>query len=367
MVDVKKLYGVLTGFTARFLIVESEVYLKPSREMLGELAELPAGTKVGIEDFEPDDKRKLDDLVIDDARVIVNEATQKYWNEVEEHCKKHRLEVVCLDDATIWAEAAKAGLEAHRLSRQFGKAMGARLVELQRTAYAQEVIQEYLHGIGREEAIIRKIKSRQPEVVLVSAGFADDLAARPSHGINFAAYAQEQGPKMDNLTQDMRFVMSEMMSRAEAEDFLNRNVEPNTLVQNSSPDPATAAEREALERRYRAVKTGRITDRKPDFIGTWELLVPARGLFELFVTGRAGKSIVGTIEDTIGPATFTGTMDENGIRFTKTYAEHTYQIRGPIPPCKGEIAYSAEKTGNKLEGLFDHPDARGRFEMAEFK
>lgn len=370
MVEIQKLFGVLPGCSVNWMLLQSEVYLKPSEQLLSELSQLPAGTRVGIEEFEPSERAKLDDLVIDGLPCMPDEGSTRYWQRVAEQCRQSRLEIVHLDDPITWVDAARQEVQVHQLNEKINRRRSAQEFDaLSAQMYACGVEQQYISWIRRERAIFEKIKAAQPAVVVLSDGFADDLVIRPTDGISVLSYAKEEAPNMQVLRREMGFIHSDLERytvKAVAEQLSSR-IGPNTLVQNAQPQAAVVPEREALERRYRAVKTGRITDRKPDFIGTWATDIPARGLFELFIVGRAGTHFVGTIEDTIGSATFHGRIDENNINFTKVYDAATHSIRGPMPPCKGEVAYTARKSNGKYEGTFHHPTASGSFEMAEFK
>jgi hypothetical protein len=76
-----------------------------------------------------------------------------------------------------------------------------------------------------------------------------------------------------------------------------------------------------MERAYKAVKEGRVTDGNPNYIGTWELTQEPRGLFEVYLEGGVEEDggIKGTIEDCFGTATFSGRIARGQISFTKIY------------------------------------------------
>lgn len=86
---------------------------------------------------------------------------------------------------------------------------------------------------------------------------------------------------------------------------------------NETPDEIN------IERRYKSVKEGRITDGSPNYIGTWDLKVEPRGLFEFYLDGGVGEDgkIKGTIEDCFGTATFSGEINSGKISFTKVYVK----------------------------------------------
>ena len=61
-----------------------------------------------------------------------------------------------------------------------------------------------------------------------------------------------------------------------------------------------------------------MSERTPDYIGTWNLVIPAQGLFEVYLDKKNG-GMTGRIEDTLGTAIFTGVISKKTATFMKKY------------------------------------------------
>ena len=315
-VEVEKLYGIVHGAHVELLWTGSEVYLKPACEILDELSHLPRGTRVGIEASSPEELKKLENLVIDGVKTNPGGIGQ-YWEQIKECCQKSQLDVIFLeDDIAAYKECARLQIRAAKLDKQLRKIKNPdKISTYKQEKYALKTEWEFSHIIKREKYLLQRIKKTKPQIVLLGRGHTDYLRAKPDIteklGIKFKAYAAEETPDLQALRGDLLFCMSEEMpsNSGSTAEFLSRHIPPNPFVQDPAFDRCTVlAERDSLERRYNAVKTGRITngERKPDYIGAWQLDIPARGLFELFIYERDDNHVSGLIEDTLGMATFTG-------------------------------------------------------------
>lgn len=97
---------------------------------------------------------------------------------------------------------------------------------------------------------------------------------------------------------------------------------------------------------------------KPDFMGVWiDESRPARQVaFFMYILNRNGKAISGEIVDPIGISGFIGDMDEEGIRFTKTYVHGDSQ----------NISYFGKKNGENYSGNWDINQQKGTFTLERY-
>jgi len=121
--------------------------------------------------------------------------------------------------------------------------------------------------------------------------------------------------------------------------------------------------REHIKRKYRAVTASRIDpSRKPDYIGTWDLEVPAHGLFEVYIDDRNGDGAFnGHVEDAYGQAGITGHTTDGAISFTKTYSRNAKRLGGENNP----VFYVGSRTSDGYEGNFTFDD-NGREVVKQF-
>ncbi|MGA3021144.1 MAG: hypothetical protein ABSD68_04315, partial [Candidatus Micrarchaeales archaeon] len=238
-----------------------------------------------------------------------------------------KLEIVYLDNADLFKEYASMEVKRYGLEKHLRKSKTAeQTADLRNALYVLEVEMEYLHHVKREDALVNAMLSQKPEVVIVGLGHSDILWDRFKNGrltgIKFGSYATEEGCVPDFVDGELTTCLSEAPSKSEEKaiiEMLSERIPPNTLMQDSGSDGAYLAIRDSLERKYCAIKSGRITEEKPDAIGTWDTTIRAKGLFELFITERNGTKVSGTIEDTLGKSTFNGVWESDFISFVKEY------------------------------------------------
>ncbi|MCL5008409.1 MAG: hypothetical protein M1156_00775, partial [Candidatus Marsarchaeota archaeon] len=231
------------------------------------------------------------------------------------------------------------------------------VVSLENKAYELNLECDYFHDIGIGENTEAVIKGRNIGVAILNLGNAEAIVDRNKIGrdgtLIVQSYAAEAIPEIAT-------VQSVGMQSIQT-----------TLVRDAVPNIQELMRDDRLRVGYKALKTGRITDENPDFIGTWDIRIPPRGLFELFIEKRDGGRIAGRIEDTIGSAKFSGVSAEGRIDFVKQYMESAVDIGG-IPDrieYSGVVRRRSDVTGTFVTGTFVSADAVniGQFTMSEFK
>jgi len=120
------------------------------------------------------------------------------------------------------------------------------------------------------------------------------------------------------------------------------------FTKNPEIDPKTVFDIEHIKRKIRLIEEGRIVnDRKPDYIGTWRVVLPSEGYFEVFVENEKNGNIKGIIEDCLGTAKFEGKLKSNEFNFVKKYDGFCHTSITPEP-----IQYESKRVDNEFHGYF---------------
>ncbi|MFH1332060.1 MAG: hypothetical protein ABIH63_02125 [archaeon] len=366
MVIVKKLYGVsdsgfitIGGFSIQEMFGDDigSVATHVGKELREELMGLPKRTKVGVQYFEEfcdggiPYRRSLN---VKKTGAHVPKHAANYWTEILGICKMRVLDVEFLDDYRTLREVAKKLIKKDMIIGQIKNIElnnPAPEAEIERAKqglieelYRVEVEAEHLNIVTRSDKILENIVKECPEIVIVGSGHADYFMANPqlmeTIRIKFESYAREQYGKKTNLE--------------DLPEYLRRPPQVfGKLVQNAEPDKAALAEREKVERQNKAITLGRIiASKEPAWIGTWDVNIPPRGLFEVYVdheirTFHGVTALEGKIEDIYGSGQFIGSTDDSTLIFRKEYGEEAIAIGG----YDGPIMYETPISGGTVEGL----------------
>ncbi|KKT66052.1 MAG: hypothetical protein UW61_C0032G0003 [Candidatus Curtissbacteria bacterium GW2011_GWC1_44_33] len=302
---IERLYGVEHSIEAPWIFGgEEQIPASPSWELLFDLESLPQGTKVAIE-YTPKFNRPF---YVGETLALIPRPQRKYWQEIIQTCKTAKLDIVYLEDFPAFLEISRRRLQTAEILHEAQEAGPERKLELNRSLYRLDVETDYLYLFQRERTFLEKIQAAQPQIVIMGKGHTDFLITNrqefSSRGITVACYQRE------TLSRPPSFICD-----------LDKHVY-GEILEDSSPDPQILIERNCLERKMRAVTEGRVTNGSPDFIGTWDVEIPARGLFEVYLDS-------GTIEDCLGTAMFVGEITPEKVDFTKGY----------LPDESSEAAY----------------------------
>ncbi len=311
-----KLWGAVHGIAS---VLEGNIKVQPSWNLIADISSLKDGESVGIE--YPRQLCKGYEITgyaieVDDGKLDLTDFNY-YWSKILEAAKKRNLKVSFLDSLALIRQAVSKQVQSTKkycegLALEFSDEPGAKekLRELRRASYADDVEGRYIHDIIREGHILNMIKKTKPTLVVVGRGHGDffsmDRTYLEKRGIIFNRYTKEDVYHVPALDGSMigapafAYVGTTETSRDDLVKFMSR--------------------RDSLQRQYNAVKKGRVMAWKPDFIGTWNMEIPAQGLFEVFVNHRRKDgSFDGIIEDCIGRARFEGAISNGGVSFRKYY------------------------------------------------
>lgn len=314
---VERLYGVMHGRSlnvAGMRVADFEA--KPGSELTKELLTLPPNTSVGIEHTP-----ELETTFEIDGVSLATGVNSNYWREIERICKSRRLNVIHLEDFETYKKYCQKLLEKKMLDEEnlekfirFRKdnpdATTAEYKETKeaktiiRKAYRTSIEAEYIFTIEREQKMLDKIVEFQPQVAILGKGHADLLMLKKM--------TSKKIPLGEYKTEEIIFVPWHEESDGSPSGLSRLNTNP-------LPDKSELLERELLRRRYRAVTKGRVMAKgNPDYIGTWDLTIPARGLFEIYLD-KKNNGMTGQIEDALGTATLVGVITEKKVIFAKNY------------------------------------------------
>ena len=105
------------------------------------------------------------------------------------------------------------------------------------------------------------------------------------------------------------------------------------------------SENNIVERAINFRDNGSLTDKKPDYVGTWMIDDPFVGYFEMFIEEQKNQNIKGTILDHLGVSSFEGNLDKTSISFDKKYLFN----KSVLEAASDKILYK----GNKKNGIYE--------------
>lgn len=376
-----KLFGVPHGSRPTFGSIKAyEIFLKPSKLLVEELLSAPKGVKVGLEYFTPKHEQSLEGMVVNGLKIHLTKSNKFYWNELLSLCKEKQLKVCFLDDYNTFVESIRKGIERVKLQAELEKLkppsmslytqsekkwakeykkyeeivkkigvdkFKSQIKELEKRLYEMETEVNYFFIIKREEKILENIIKMRPEYVVVGDGHASSFIYKREElqnkfGLVFEKYVRE--------------VPSERINP-------NQQSYENEAVVDPLPSLEHITTEEIVRRRYFARTKGRILpDKIPDFIGTWDMELPFKGLFEIYICRRFDRFnfFEGIIEDTIGTALCFGELNDESVSFQKAYLkyclpdlpERRYAKAFDEFSRKPLIIYSGTKKGDEYIGTF---------------
>lgn len=350
------LYGIVHGGGITDLLFghTRNIRVRPTQELIADLAKLPKGTKIGIENlsgadwkkvydhlrhlpFNPPEPRFIEDSI--DEKPFYDEDSASYWRVLEEECRRLGLNVVYIEDKEIWfrhnesiIKLAENNAKRRNLlvkeRRESEEDYDKKRISLNHERHQDVTLTRKIHEIDRDNSLLKKIRDCGLSVVIVGLGHSEYWAANretinAGFGVSFDRYSSE----------------------IPASDYSHWRGEV-VFVKNAQPDLKEAFGRQSLERAVRLLEVGRITPRNPDFVGTWDVDNPCEGYFEMF-TDKENGSFKGEIIDCLGDADFEGEKTETEIRFTKKYRKNRCSVSQDQ-----EILYRGVMRGKIILGFY---------------
>ncbi len=384
-VRIGRLYGVLYNLTVDVRSGSVDLRLRPSTAMLDELSKMKRGTLVGMELLEPAHRG----AIVEEANKYDMELEKNrvgYLEDLEEHCKASGIGIAYLESPEIVMEHLNAEVRLRTMRDElYGMRVydqiAERLKSVERSEHALLVEREYLQNVSQVSNMISEMKRQGPEAALITKEHAQILWGMQLSGrleIEFKSAAAEMRPKMDyRLFYAAASAASEMYEKLSSTyegsqkidiaELLGSDIPPNRFDEGMMGSLKALARADSCMRSHSAVKNGKITEGRPDFIGTDDVDVPLRGLFELYIKEESGNEVSGTIEDVYGMAAFRGTFDDAGFRFIKHYGRKAVMAGGDLYDIRFE-GRSDERLPGSVSGEFRMLDgSRGAFRMVAFR
>lgn len=357
MAGVEKLYGVIHGVgleIAGAAIPENLVaptLVGPSKALMEDILTLPPGATVGIESC-PELQGPLE---FQGQTIDFDSGGKFYWNRIRRLCQRRGLNVEYLEDFETYKRYLEKSLQAQALdralAREFRRGNGSEIDQILQDRYKAQVEAEHIHAFDREDKFLERLREVQPAIVVLGRWHADPLRQDPrilrDRGIAVGEYRTERvyRPHWSWSVPEKRY------ERAS----LDYDFQPNNEVM---------LDRELIQRRYRAVTRGRVmgSRRKPDFIGTWDTQIPARGLFEVYLDKDGWH---GRVEDCLGTASFDGRITRDGewFGFLKKYIPDK-SSRNAVTTA---VMYKGGFVGDEAVGQYESNGVvGGNFRVREF-
>src|SRR3989344_1921222 len=338
-----------------------EIERSLSRGLIQSLSWVPSGTKVGVEDFGPEDyaqvKRHFDSLGFPERFSGGYSASLSYWTKLRELLTSLEFEVVSLESKEPYFRYNYALREvAHwsgenddfhasvvgEFNTKSDKSNGHWGVDVEYALARSKVNSRRIFEIERGRALLEAIKHSGVKVAFVGLGHANHWRANSSSveeqfGVVFNSYDTEtivppEGSK----------AMQVVFSR-------------NLLL-----DFSLNLERRSLERMVRLVEIGSISGRCPIFSGVFDS-DPLTGFFEVFPDPPYGPRNrlnlnSGTIVTCFGDYSFSASYNGPHVKLNVIPKSDI----SPDGLIKEAVEIRGVRHGNSVFGRFIQPNTGGR-------
>ena len=319
---LERMIGVEHGAIGEFNTLK-----EPSNEVLEILSQLPRASRVGLEALGEDAPPELLEKFYS--------ADGYYFDRIKEECDKLGLEVVPLDDVGVYKKIDRISKKQRKLERKRNRTLS----DL-RQNYSYDIQIRHASFIERDEYMKRKIIEANPSLIILGAGHIFPLITDYDFLSSFEGEVQadyDMNLNRNPVIRDLNLIRR--YGKAAQQNSFVDGRDISVLMREIMLD------RELLRRKYNAVMGGRIDmNSQPSFVGTFDLAVPARGLFEVF---QSGKSFSGGIVDVHGDSEYSGEIKGDEVEFTKRY------VRSDGSVFAGDLTYTAQKEQGLYRGRVD--------------
>ena len=266
---------------------------------------------------------------------------QEIFLELFKYFNKNSKKIHFLESREHFESLAEIARKASKIQKQLKKSKNNKK-ELELESYKLGVEFKYIQAIGINDVILKNISLYKPDLVFIGEGHANwfylnKKEIRKKYDIQIEEYYRDKVIKQPTQD-DLMFAAGASDKHLRMEDILKDKLE--IITEKINPNQRLEPELQTLliQRNYNAVKKGRIINKNPHFIGTWDLEIEPRGLFELYIEKASLKEkdgsfpieFVGKIEDCLGSATAEGDLYPDYITFTKKYYKHLEGSEQPV-------------------------------------
>jgi hypothetical protein len=349
------LYGVVHGGHIRDIMTGEfqSVNLYPSPGFQKRLNQMRQGSRIGVEGFRTSD---WDDILnhLNSLCEIKGLSMQLLGNEYWEHLiyllDDMGHEIFFIDDKNKCMEYNEATIK-HAQGRMMIDCLKykkgeperdyhVRLLRINEKIHKLAVKAECIQVLERDHMMLEKIASLGLDAVVAGIGHTDAWIA--------------QGHK---LKSDFGIEFKEYFT----DGLLHRGTFMQAFREHSEPDPKLVFESVSMNRKANLDKHGKFTDSIPDWVGTWDVMKPSRGYFEMFIDDT--RNTAGRIIDALGNASFEGTLTKEHFHFTKRYVERT---ENALESSIDYYCFDSQKE-NQFHGIYSTPLARGNFYIEKYQ
>lgn len=294
--------------------------------------------------------------------------SQEIYSKLFEYFNKNSKKIHFLESREHFEELAEIARKASKIQKQLKKSKNNKK-ELELESYKLGAEFKYMQAIGINEILLKNIALHKPNLVFVGEGHANwfylnKQEIKERYNIEIEEYYRDKVIK-EPTQDDLMFAAGASDKHLRMEDILKD--EFKVITEKVEPNQQLEQELQTLliQRKYDAVNKGRVTNKNPHFIGTWDLEIEPRGLFELYFEEpllRENGSIkfVGKIEDCLGSATVEGDLYPDYITFTKKYYKH---LEGSEQP----VYYEGELLDKEFVGEYRVRDKTRSFKMKQLR
>lgn len=208
-----RLYGVVTSGVC----AEVPVHFSPSKSLLDELAELPTGTKVGVQVLAPQDAEDFGGIRLPANFEGPDMPGHRYWRDI---FTQNHLSYFSLEEPMIWAGM----VDDLELYAQF---IGKEEPEIKHEMNRIAARLQYKMTAERTAFIEQQIDELSLEVAIVQIGFGHYLYGKTPERFSFYI---EQPPGLESRIGQLKHITSgRQITVQEAFTILNENMARNTL------------------------------------------------------------------------------------------------------------------------------------------
>jgi len=320
-----KLYGVVFGAELKVLDISlAHTDLGASEDLFSQIFKLPKGSNIGLGWLDNEQWMELsshaEELCDKAGLEHISYSGSQLWDEISGFAKENGHKITFLEDSETWRRYNKALVDRLKFRNKHYDKFS--LIARNETDHELQLRTKRLYELERDERMLENIAASDVDIVIVGTGHSDPW------------YTNRESIKEDGI--DFESYSTQIPSAAHP---------CGEFVENAEPEDRLVFDPQLLRRMINLSQGGRLTEEVPDYVGTWDLVTPSHGYFEIFVQDIKGDTIYGTIKDLLGDAQFVGKVDDESFDFSKKYIRS-----GSESVMESSIVYEAKRLGDEFIG-----------------
>lgn len=355
-----KLFGLVESMYFETMFFQSGAISIPHHKLFEKLETFGSDLSVGLELASPD---KF--LNYGSSLKIIN---QKINLDLYDFFKSRGNKIYFLEPRETYMQLSVLAEKGVSIRKQIEKSKKDEEKEfLYRELDKISVEADYILKVGKEGPIFENIVNHEPDLVFLGDGHAVRFYKMKGelykkHEIEIDEYWKDEITKTPELDEVNCAIFLSETEEIPIQTLLENEIKVDLKKVESVEQVNVHPESIKVEREYKALRTNRVTDGNPHFIGTWNPSFEYRGLFEVYVIEAEDGNLSGVIEDPNGSARFSGKIQDGKITFNKTYTN-------PPPwAIKGEISFIGHlNLDGEFYGNYAGEDGAGIFKMKQVR